>query len=140
MQNWIKRKWNKIPQDPKTLRNFGLILSVVLLILGGIAFFRGRAHFGILWFLSVPSFLLALWAPRILSYIYRPWMMVAELISWVMLRIILGLFFYFIFSPVAIILRLTGKDLLDERIDPNAQSYWRKRLTQMKPEQYERLF
>ena len=78
--------------------------------------------------------------PRILSYIYRAWMLVAEGISWVLLRIILGVFFYLVLSPAGLLMRVFGRDILDEKIDRETLSYWKKKVSQPTQEQYERLF
>ena len=138
--NWIERKWSKIPSDPKTIRNFGFILSGILFALGILAFLRGHSQHWIEWPLSVSILVLTLVAPIAVSYIYRPWMLVAEVISWVLLRVILGVFFYLVLSPAGMIMRLSGKDILDQKIDHQATSYWRKRAGKVAREQYERLY
>ena len=138
--NWIKQRWNKISTDPKTIRNFGLVLSGILLLLGILAFWRGHSQYWIEWPLSVMILLLTLLAPVAIAYIYRPWMLVAEGISWVLLRVILGVFFYLVLSPVGFLMRLFGRDILDEKMDRQAVSYWKKRVSNPTQEQYERLF
>jgi hypothetical protein len=65
----------------------------------------------------------------------------AALLAWVNTRLILGLFFYLVLTPVGVILRLMGKDLLDEKIDRSASSYWIKRDQAITDRsRYERLF
>ncbi len=138
--NWIKQKWNKISAASKTIRNFGLILSGILFVLGILAFLRKHNQYWFEWPLSVTVLIITLAAPRVLSYIYRAWMLVAEGISWVLLRVILGIFFYLVLSPVGFFMRLSGKDMLDEKINRQATSYWRKKISNSTQEQYERLF
>ena len=138
--NWIKQRWNKISADPKTIRNFGLILSGILFVLGILAFLRKHSQYRFEWPLSVVVLVITLAAPRILSYIYRAWMLVAEGISWVLLRVILGVFFYLVLSPVGFLMRAFGRDILDEKIDREALSYWKKKISKSTQEQYERLF
>lgn len=67
-------------------------------------------------------------------------MLVAEVISWVMLRVILGVFFYLILSLVGFLMRVFGRDILDEKMDRQAASYWKKRTSQPTRDQYEKLF
>ena len=138
--NWIKQKWSKISGDPKTIRNFGLILSGILFVLGVLAFWRKHNQYQFEWPLSGIVLVITLAAPRVLSYIYRAWMLIAEGISWVLLRVILGMFFYLILSPVGFLMRLSGRDMLDEKIDHQALSYWKKKISKSTQEQYERLF
>ena len=41
--------------------------------------------------------------------------------------IIMGLMFFFTVTPIALIMRILRKDLLNIRFDPVAKSYWIKR-------------
>ena len=45
-------------------------------------------------------------------------------IGFVLSYLVLGLLFYLIITPIGLILRLLGKDPLDRRILPEADSYW----------------
>ena len=138
--NWIKQRWNRISIDSKTVQKFGFILAGILSILGLIAFLRGHEQYWVEWPLAVLILFLSFSAIRILTYIYRFWMLMAEGISWVLLRLILGVFYYLILSPVGFAMRLFGRDVLDEKIDHEASSYWKKRGEKPAREQYERLF
>ncbi|MBI4367843.1 MAG: hypothetical protein HY588_00450 [Candidatus Omnitrophica bacterium] len=138
--NWIKSKWNQIEAEPKTVRKFGFILAGILFVLGAIALFRGHQQYWIEWPLGVIIWALALAAGAPLKYLYRAWMLAAEGISWVLLRLILGIFYYFILSPVGLMMRVFRKDLLDQKIERRAPSYWKKRTGPSAREQYERLF
>ena len=65
----------------------------------------------------------------------------AHVLGWINTRLLLGLFFYLVMTPVALVLRLAGKDLLQQRLDRSAKSYWVKREpAPTDPERYERLF
>jgi hypothetical protein len=59
--------------------------------------------------------------------VYTAWMLFAFVLGWINTRVLLGAFFYLVMTPLGLILRWTGKDLLDERIDRSAASYWIKR-------------
>jgi len=48
--------------------------------------------------------------------------------------------FYFVLSPVSITMQLLGKDILDQKIDLQAASYWKKKTPPPNREQYEKLF
>lgn len=138
--NWIKNRWLKIPAEPKKVRDFGLILSGLLVLFGFIAFFRGHRHYFFEWPLGGAILLITLAFPPILILIYRTWMLLAQGISWVLLRVILGTLFYLVISPIAIVMRLRGADLLDEAIDHDAKSYWNKRPEPPLRERYEKLY
>ena len=138
--NWIKKKWVSVPASEKTVRNFGLILSAILFVLGILAFFQGHGRYKIEWPLSVVIGLLAIRPRGVLSHIYRAWMIAAEIISWFVLRVVLGIFFYLVVAPIGFLMRLFQGDLLDETIDRKAVTYWKKRPPKAPREQYERLF
>ena len=138
--NWIKKKWNSIKSDIKTVKQFGLILSLILSILGALAFFRGHHQYQFEWPLAIVIFTVSLISPGFLVYIYRPWMMVAEVISWVVLRVILGVFFFLILTPVNLIMTAFKKDILDQKINRSAETYWKKRTGFSTKERYEKLF
>ncbi|MBI4395180.1 MAG: hypothetical protein HY583_03175 [Candidatus Omnitrophica bacterium] len=145
--NWIKKTWNQIPSSPKTVREFGFILAGFLLffpaLASGIKFFLARQSFHY-WFgwpiLSFTALVINGLVPAGMSLVYRAAMFVAHGISWVMMRLILGFFFYLVLSPISITIRILGKDILDQKIDPNARSYWKKREHRSERERYERLF
>lgn len=64
---------------------------------------------------------------KLLKPLYALWMKFALVLSWINTRIILFLMFYLIFTPLGLILKLLGKDLLDIKINKSAKSYWRKK-------------
>jgi hypothetical protein len=60
----------------------------------------------------------------LLKPVYTRWMRIVHLIGNVLTALILSILFYFVFGISGIILRLLKKDLLDQRIDRTANSYW----------------
>ena len=54
-------------------------------------------------------------------------MKVAHFIGDTITAILMMIMFYLVFTPIGIFLRLTGKDLLDRKIDKTIQSYWKLR-------------
>ena len=56
--------------------------------------------------------------------VYRIWMKGARFIGEIVSFVLLAAIFYVIFGLVGIVLRLMRKDLLDERINKSAKTYW----------------
>jgi len=50
-------------------------------------------------------------------------MKIGLVLGWINTRIILGLVFFVIFAPVALLIKLLGKDMLKQRLDASATSY-----------------
>lgn len=73
--------------------------------------------------------------------LYRGWMKFAHALGWVNTRILLSLFFFLIITPVAVAMRLLGKDILDQRLDPGTETYWiPKQQPPFEPQSYLRQF
>ena len=105
-------------------RSFGLTLAVFLAFLGLIPLLRGKPVR--LWCFAVSAgfVLLALAIPVVLHPMNRVWNRLSQLIAKITNPIITGLMFFAVFTPVAVILRLLGKDLLRLRFDRGATTYW----------------
>ena len=62
--------------------------------------------------------------PRVLRPVYLVWMGLAFVLGFVMTRVILTLAFVLVFTPVGLFFRLIRRDVLAQRPDPEAESYW----------------
>jgi hypothetical protein len=108
-------------------RRFGLTVGGIFLLLAAISLWRGHeipprvlGTLGVL--LVVPGLLF----PRVLVPVERVWMRFAEALAFVNTRIILGLVFYAVLTPIAAVMRLF-RDPLDRRLDDGAASNWAQR-------------
>lgn len=145
--NWIKKTWKGTQATPKVVREFGFILAGFFLLfplfanLLGMWLARKSFHYWFGWpFLSIAALAINIFLSRFMSLIYRVAMFVARMISEVIMRVLLGILFYLVLSPMGVTMRALGKDLLDEKIDRTSITYWKKRTTRPAREQYERLF
>ena len=75
----------------------------------------------------------ALWR-RILGPVYRAWMKLAHVLAWINTRILLGVVFFVILTPIRGVMALFRRDPLQRRLDRKATSYW----TERKPEEQTR--
>ena len=114
-----------IKSTRKDLRGFGLTIGVILAILGGIALWRGKNVYP--YFLAFGSFfiILGLAAPQVLKIPQKIWMGFAVVMGFFMSRVVLTVLFYAVITPIGILTRMLKKDILDERIDKRAVSYWK---------------
>ncbi len=115
----------KIESTPKKLREFGFLVGGVLCALGVLLWWRGRGSFP--YFLT-PGILLVITGaliPSILKPLQKAWMTLAILMGWVMTRVLLSALFYLAITPIGLLLRITGKDLLDQKLEPKKTSYWK---------------
>jgi Saxitoxin biosynthesis operon protein SxtJ len=111
--------------DRRELRNFGLVFA------GGLVVF-----FGLLlpWLFERPWPLwpwigaglfagTGLLLPELLRPVFYVWMKLGHVLGWINTRIILGVVFFVLFAPVALFLRILGKDPLHRALDGEAQTY-----------------
>ena len=138
--------------ERQTLRGFGWISLVAFAALGTWIFFRHTIFgFGlsesaanrtayVLWALSATSGLLAAVAPPLLRPLYVGMSAVSLPIGFVVSHVVMALLFYGLFTPVALVFRLMGRDPLHRRFDPEADSYWVAREQTQDPLRYYRQF
>ncbi len=70
---------------------------------------------------------LGLAAPGMLGPVYRVWMTAALVMGFAMTRVILTVAFVFVFAPVGLLFRVLRRDVLAQRPDAAAPSYWIRR-------------
>ena len=111
-------------KSTKELRKFGLVMAVPLAIIGGILMWKAKFIAPYLLGLSGLFLICGLRFPKLLSPIEKVWMTFAEILSIIMTRVILTLTFYLVITPVGLLLRLLGKDLLKFKFEPELKTYW----------------
>jgi len=106
------------------LRRFGLLMAVPLAIIGALLLWKGRFLGPYVTVLAALFLVTGVAAPILLRPVERIWMSFARVISVVMTHILLTLTFFVVITPVGIILRLLGKDVLQRRFEAGKPSYW----------------
>ena len=107
-------------------KEFGLIVGGILMLLCGWWLYRGK--FVNATYIILPTgallVLLGLLLPRTLVYPNRAWMLFAEALSYVTTRVILGIVFFLVITPIGIVKRQLGWDPLSRR-RKRGGSYWK---------------
>ena len=105
-------------------RSFGIVFLLVFLAMG-IWMVLGSHPEGWLFLAgSVILFVVTLARPSILSPLNRVWFKFGLLLGQVVNPLILGVVFFLVISPMAVIRRLLGKDSLHLKSKSNLESYW----------------
>ena len=113
-----------IRTDNKAIRDFGILIGFILLIIAGILFYKEGESYVIIFWLGIAFIGFGLGMPIILKPFYSTWMYFAVVLGWFMTRLILGLLFYIVVSPIGFISRLFGKEFLDLKTSSLNRSYW----------------
>ncbi len=110
--------------EKRELRNFGLVIGAVFGILGALFLWKEKSPY--IYMLSVAFILVSsgIFAPKLLKYIYKIWMWIAQIMGWFMTRVIVLFLYYTIVTFIALLSRIMGKKFLELNIDKNCESYW----------------
>ena len=105
-------------------RTFGIVFAVVFVLIGAFPLIGGHAPR--LWALGVGViFLIAAFAfPAALRPLHIVWYRFGMLLHKIVNPLVMGLLFFITVTPIALIMRLVGKDPLNRQFDPNVSSYW----------------
>ncbi|NIO22101.1 MAG: hypothetical protein GTN76_15570 [Candidatus Aenigmarchaeota archaeon] len=123
------------------LRTFAFTLSCALGFLGGLVLWRKGEMGFLLWVIGMVILSMGLLKPRLLGPIHKGWMGMSFLMGFFMTHLILALMYYLVFTPVALVMRILGKDPLRPNYDRNAKSYWIRRPREgFTRESYEKMF
>jgi hypothetical protein len=108
----------------RQLRDFGLLVGGIFGVIG-LWPLLWRQQSPRLWALALAVALVlpALMAPPILAPAYRAWMKLAEVLAWVNTRIVLGVVFYGVVTPIGLVMRLTGHDPMRRRFEQAGETY-----------------
>ncbi|MEQ9641529.1 MAG: SxtJ family membrane protein [Alphaproteobacteria bacterium] len=105
-------------------RGFGIVFAVVFALIGCLPLLGGTTpHW---WALVVAAVFLALALalPAVLAPLNRLWMKFGLLLHRIVSPLIMGLLFYGVVTPIGMLMRATGKDPMQRRREPEAESYW----------------
>ncbi|MDP9132710.1 MAG: SxtJ family membrane protein [Nitrospirota bacterium] len=110
--------------EKKELRNFGLLVGGAFCLIGIWPAIRHGEELR-LWAL-VPGALLiplGLTAPTVLAPLFKGWMRVGHVMGWINTRIILGVLYFGLITPMGVVMRLFGWDAMRRALSKDALSY-----------------
>ena len=104
-------------------RSFGVVFSIVFLILALLPLINGNSIRIWLVILSLIFFILGLLNSNILSPLNKIWFKFGIILGGIVSPIIMGLVFFLVVTPTSLILRLFKKDILNLKKN-DSMSYW----------------
>ena len=105
----------------KELRQFGLLVGAVFTVIGvWPLLFRGEPLR--LWAIVIGGLLIACGGvfPSVLWPVHKGWMWAGHILGWINTRILLGIVFYALVTPIGLVFRLMGKDTMKKRFDESS--------------------
>jgi len=105
-------------------KNFGIVFSVVFLLIGIYPVVDGNNVR--LWaiILSILFFALAFLVPNTLSFPNKVWFKLGMILGAIIAPDIMALVYFTTVVPVGLTMRLLGKDPLNQKLDKDSNSYW----------------
>ncbi|HJR62794.1 MAG TPA: SxtJ family membrane protein [Gemmatimonadaceae bacterium] len=115
---------------PAEGRRFAFTVGTAFLVLGGVVWWRGHERVATVFAALAAVLLLAgLILPGQLSLVYRAWMGLALLISKVTTPLFMGIVYFLVITPIALIRRATGGNPLVHAAatGDNGRTVWQSR-------------
>ena len=121
-------------------KKFGFFFSGVFLTTGLFFLFSGELIAAYVFLvLTALFFIIALIKPNILLPLNQQWMRLGFFLGMIVSPCVLGLIFFLLFTPIALLMRLFGRDEL--RLGLNTRnSYWIKRCTPIESGSFKQQF
>ena len=114
---------------PPSEKSFGITFAVVFALLAAWLYWRKDLPFwsGLLAVASLGSLAAGYLAPGLLRPLNIVWLKFGLILHRIVNPIVMGFLFFIVFTPMALIMRLLGKDPMKRAREPSAASYWSKR-------------
>jgi len=122
-----------IPTEKPSEKSFGVLFSLVFLIISMYPLIASK--YINIWALivSIGFLLLAYLAPKVLIFPNKLWFKFGLLLGSIIAPIVMAIIYFITVVPTGIVMRLLGKDLLNQKLDINAKSYWIERTDSIGP-------
>jgi len=101
-------------------RKFGWTFTALFVLVGVVSHPWALAAAAVL---AVITLTRAQW----LSPAKRAWMKFGELLNHIVSPIVMGVIFFAVFTPVALVMRALGRDAMARAYEPAAPTYWKRR-------------
>lgn len=110
----------------RKMQLLGALIPLALLAIGGVEGLGVDQWTvaGVAWGFGVLGAILTLLSAAIGKTLYTGWMYAALPLGWTMSHLILGIVFYFVVTPIGLVMRMFGHDPMRRRLDRAAATYW----------------
>jgi hypothetical protein len=109
----------------KQNRKFGYTVAIALLVLSVFRIFiRHKQGWWVAFAIAMVLLLFSLIKPALLNPLRLVWDKIGHVLGTINTYVLLTLFYFLILSPLGMIMRLFGKDILKTKLSPKQKSYW----------------
>lgn len=108
-------------------KSFGILFGVVFIIVSVWPLFYSNSLRIWSLILAIIFFLLAFLKPSLLKSFNNAWIKLGELLGRIIAPIVMAIVYFLILTPISLLVRLFGKDLIGMKFSNDIKSYWIKR-------------
>jgi len=112
-------------------RSFGLLFFIFFIVFGLWPVIKGEAANIYLILISLFFLIFGLINSKILSPFNKAWIKFGEILGLIIAPIIMALVYFIILTPISLIVRMFGKDLLGLKFLKKQDTYWIKRVKKL---------
>ena len=119
----VEINWNPTPKD---LRVFAALQIVFFAIVAFLVNDRTGSTAAPVWIVCISAVvgIVGLVGPSLIRPVYVAWMVAVFPLGWASSHIILLVVYYFVVTPIGLIMRACGRDPMRREFDRDATTYW----------------
>ena len=120
-------------QKKENNKSFGILFFIIFLLIALWPLLN--SEFIRMWALGIASIFLVLGFinSKILTPVKKSWIKLGEILGLIIAPMVMALVYFIFLTPISLIVRLFGKDLLGIKFDKKIDSYWIKRKKNLGP-------
>lgn len=105
-------------------KTFGIFFSIVFFIISIYPiFYKNQLNYIFLLF-SFIFLLVSLTKPKLFSFLNKLWINLGFLLGKIISPIVMAIIYFFLITPIGLLLRIFGKDFIKLKLDYSHKSYW----------------
>ena len=114
-------------------KGFGFLFFIVFLLIGLWPIIKGDSPRILFFPIALVFLILGLMNAKILSPLNRLWIKFGELLGKIIAPVVMAFIYFIILTPLSLLIRITGKDLLKVKYSNKVNTYWIKRIKDLGP-------
>lgn len=120
------------------LRWFGALFVAFSAVIGTVVYLRSDDAGAAVAIVAVAGALAAFYyaVPGVRRALLRGWVVLTYPLGWLGSHLVLAAFYFLIFTPVALVMRLLRRDALQRRLERDRSTYWLERPTAPRANRY----
>lgn len=105
-------------------RSFGILFFILFLVLSLWPLKNNESLNIYLLVISLVFFILGIKNSKLLSPLNKLWIKFGEILGAIIAPIVMALVYFIFLTPISLLVRIFGKDLLEIKLNKNKETYW----------------